>query len=177
MGKLKIPFVEKSTIYLLLLILSAVGCKSAKNESDRRNFVGDIIANEELDDATFNICGSEKEVFQYFNTGKGISIDREKKALDTKLFKLFKDNTFRDNGYVRIRFIVNCRGESGRFRVLTSDLQFNEIKMSASTTEPLLKACKDIKGWKPLIYDEKPRDYYQYLTFKIVDGKIKEILP
>ncbi len=160
-----------------MMILAMAQCRTQKSESEPRGSVGDIVFDPQTDDPNFSLCGSEEYLFQYFNSGKGIAIEGEKKGLEQQLFALFKNTKFKNDGYVRIRFIVNCKGESGRFRVLTSDLQFNENKMPSTVTEPLLKACKEIKGWKPLIYNEKARDYYQYLTFVIVDGQLKEILP
>jgi hypothetical protein len=159
------------------MMLALLQCRTQKSDSEQRGSVGDIVFDPNIDDPNFALCGTEEQLFQYFNSGKGIEIEGEKKGLDKQLFALFKNTKFKNDGYVRIRFIVNCKGESGRFRVLTSDLQFREMKMHSSTTEPLLKACKDIKGWKPLVYNDMARDYYQYLTFKLVDGKLKEILP
>lgn len=174
---LKIPYMKKSTWFLLILIVSIVGCKSIKNEVQRRDFVGDIIADEALDDADFDLCGTEREVFQYFNNGTGLSFEGEKPALDKNLKERLNKMQFRDEGYIRVRFIVNCQGQSGRFRILTSDLNFQASKMQSETVDSILAACKEIKGWKVLMYDEVPRDYYQYLSFKIVNGKIQEILP
>ncbi|MBK8111273.1 MAG: hypothetical protein IPK46_13515 [Saprospiraceae bacterium] len=78
---------------------------------------------------------------------------------------------------MRVRFIVNCKGETGRFRLLVSDLQFKEAALSKELTSQLMQITKGIKGWQIIYHEGKNRDYYQYLTFKIVNGDIKEILP
>jgi len=36
---------------------------------------------------------------------------------------------------------------------------------------------KSLKGWKVKQMESKKIDYYQYLTYKIENGKIVEVLP
>lgn len=76
-----------------------------------------------------------------------------------------------DSGFHSIRFIVNCEGHVGRLREQSMDSNYQEIQLA----ESLKKAIKN----KLLSFDQWPtgRDFYQYLTFKIEQGQIKEVLP
>ena len=83
----------------------------------------------------------------------------------------------RESGLIRIRFIVNCKGETGRFRVLAMNPDYQEKAFDESITSQLLTITKGLNGWKPKEFRGTVYDYYQYLIFKIQDGKIVKILP
>ena len=79
---------------------------------------------------------------------------------------------------IRIRFVVNCEGKTGRFRLMASDLKYQPKKFDKKITSQLMEISKNLTGWLPKKTDKgKLIDYYQYLIFKIKDGKIKRILP
>ncbi|HKK38289.1 MAG TPA: hypothetical protein VJ949_02605, partial [Cryomorphaceae bacterium] len=82
-----------------------------------------------------------------------------------------------ESGWVRIRFVVNCRGESGRFRMICSDEHYESREFDARITDQLMAITKSLDGWKPLPDSENPDEYYQYLVFKIENGDLIEILP
>jgi len=43
--------------------------------------------------------------------------------------------------------------------------------------EKLLRFTKSLEGWIPKEIKGFKADYYQYLTYKIEDGKVSEVLP
>ena len=81
------------------------------------------------------------------------------------------------NGLIRIRFIVNCEGKAGRFRVLQSDYSYKEKEFNKEIVSQLLSITKQINNWEVLYKQENAVDYYMYLIFKITDGQLTEILP
>jgi len=138
-------------------------------EKDYPRWVGDISFDPELDNVDFRICHGEENIMQYFNFVQGFQYKREKKAI----YEIFKNKieTFPDKsatGLIRIRFIVNCSGLTGRFRVLSCDENYKEKKFSDRVINQLLKVTKSLQGWQVLSLDGQPRDYYQYLIFKIL---------
>ena len=162
---------------LLILIFIYTGCSTSRNDGELAHYVGDISFDPSQDDPKFMLCDDQDNIFQYFNFGRGMQIKGEKKALDRYIKNKFKKTKATDNGYVRVRFVVNCKGETGRYRLLVSDLNFKEIILSKELTHQLLEITKGIKGWQIIYHEGKNRDYYQYLTYKIINGDIKEILP
>ncbi|MGL4629975.1 MAG: hypothetical protein ACRCVT_02120 [Leadbetterella sp.] len=79
---------------------------------------------------------------------------------------------------IRIRFIVNYKGQTDRFRLIAMDENYKEKVFASSITEQLVKITKSLKGWGLMKYDSTHTfDYYQYLIFKMENGQIKEILP
>lgn len=157
-------------------------CACAQTQEQQNNYplqVGDIYFDVKLDDSNFKVC-DEKQVFQYYNFGKGLNYKGEKVKINEHFKAGFKSNdAVNESGYLTIRFIVNCKGETGRFRVLGMDTDYKEKVFSESLTSQLLQLTKQLDGWIVGEFEGEgiPFDYYQYLTFKIENGKLIEIMP
>ena len=142
-------------------------------------FVGDIESDVLLDDSNFTTCLEDGPVMQYFNTGEGFRYKGERPALVNAIKELYKPtgNLLKQTGYIRIRFIINCRGEAGRFRVLTSDENFKATNFDTSITKQLVDIVSNLDGWQKMMKNESALDYYMYIIVKLENGIIKEILP
>lgn len=166
-------------IFLISIILMTQSCQQHSIPKDSKYFsmVGDIAPDPKLDDPNFTLC-NEKNTKQYHNLNEEMQYEGEKHALDHIFTSKFKaDPTIKDSGMIRIRFIVNCKGETGRFRLINSGYDYKEKQFNNAITDQLMTITKSLKGWKILSDKRGPKDYYQYLIFKITDGQIKEILP
>jgi len=130
-----------------------------------------------LDDTNFELC-NEKNAKQYHNLNEEMLYEGEKNALVNTFNTQFKSNdTISESGMIRIRFLINCKGETGRFRLVEAGYDYKEKQFDPYITDQLIKITKSLKGWKILSDKFGPKDYYQYLIFKIDAGKITEILP
>ena len=161
-------------IIILSLILSLFwNCQSQENISIKKEYprwIGDIKKNNS-DNPNFELCNGENNVKQYFNNSQGLEYYGGK----TKILKEFNNNFVpstkqNQNGIIRIRFIVNCKGEIGMFRIIEADNNYKEFKFDNKIT-------KTLNDWIPKEIRNKEIDYYQYLIFKITNGNINEILP
>jgi hypothetical protein len=164
-------------IVVLSLLLS---CKSEKSVSTEKypRWVGDIAFDPSLDDASFHLCREEYSVKQYFNMNEGVQFEGEKAAIDSYFHSMYKrPENSSQSGLIRIRFMVNCKGETGRFRLISSNNAYKPMKFSTEISDQLLELTKELKGWKPMEMNTIEVDYYQYLVFRIVEGEITEILP
>jgi len=168
-------------IIILSLTLSIFwSCQSQENISTKKEYprwIGDIKENNS-DNPNFELCNGENRVIQYFNNSQGFEYYGGK----TKILKIFKENYIpskkeNQNGIIRIRFIVNCKGEAGRFRILEADNNYRKFHFDSEITTQLLKTTKTLSDWIVKESHNKEVDYYQYLIFKIVNGNISEILP
>lgn len=170
----------KTLIRVLILILLCFSCKSEKRVTTKAAYlrhVGDAQQDSLVDHPNFKIC-YDNYVMQYFNFSDGPQYVGEKITL-LKIFKAqYKPKTDpTQNGSIRIRFIVNCEGHSGRFRILQADSDFKETKFNNTIVSQLLEITKGIKTWEIIYNEDEPMDYYMYLIFKIKDGHITDILP
>ncbi len=162
----------------LIFVMVLFNCKPETSTNTYLRWVGDIEHNEQIDNPSFTVCNGEDNVLQYFNLSQGPVYKDEKTTIVSMFISQFKpESNTNENGLIRIRFIVNCEGKAGRFRVLQSDYNYNEKVFDTSITDQLLNITKNIEDWAILYRNEVPVDYYMYLLFKIKDGQITEILP
>ncbi len=165
-------------ILFLFVLLSLVGCDKEKVEKIKYpRQIGDSSFNVEKDDSSFIPCNGDNKIVQYFNYGKGLEYDGEKKALINVFKEKYVPVDVNENGLIRIRFVVNCKGDTGRFRITQTNNNYKEFSFDEKITSQLLKITQDLKGWKVKEKGEEKIDYYQYLIFKIKKGKLIEILP
>lgn len=165
-------------IFPLLFLTIFHSCAQSVKEGDKYPpQVGDISFDKNIDDPNFKPC-DESRVFQYYNFGKGLQYKGEKPAID-QYFKNKARLSERagESGFLTIRFIVNCEGKTGRFRVMGMDAQYQEKQFEKSVVDALLFLTRQLDGWVVAHDDKNKFDYYQYLTFKLEDGKLIEIMP
>lgn len=172
----------KPLLKLATLITILSSCQATSNTTkEYPRMIGDISYDATIDTSQFTLCNDDKWAVQYyaFTTSTG-----EKPYLYEKyhLQKIFEDNynpetAQKESGLLRIRFIVNCEGESGRFRMIGMDENYKEKEFDTSITNQLLSITQHQLKWKPFKTSSIERDYYMYLIFKIEKGKIIEILP
>ncbi|MEQ9164885.1 MAG: hypothetical protein RLO12_01400 [Fulvivirga sp.] len=164
----------------LLALISVAFFFSCNNSEKQKNaplrHVGDILFDPKIDTTDFQPC-HEDLTFQYYNFSSAIQYDGEKAKVLREFDRQFQAVDEYENGYVTIRFIVNCDGKTGWYRIVTMDLDYNEKNLSKELTNQLLEITKSLDGWKPGDFDGKNYDYYQYLTFKITNGDIERIMP
>ena len=172
---------KKSYLAIILLFPILYCCQTEKKVSEKQEYlrwVGDIEQNDQIDELDFKVCNGDDKILQYFNLGEGPVYSGEK----SYILKTFQSNFKRiidkkENGYIRIRFIVNCEGKAGRFRVLQSGYDYQEKEFNQEIVSQLLNITKGIENWEVFYRNEVPVDYYMYLIFKIKDGQLTEILP
>ncbi len=167
---------KKMLFFVGLLLLAA--CQPTDTpQSKYPRWVGDISADPELDDADFTAC-NEKLAAQYFHLGQQLPYKGEKYAIEQAFAKQFVPNpAINQSGLIRIRFMVNCEGRAGRFRMIAMDTNYQEQQFDPYITDQLMEITKSLDGWEVGMRKDESVDYYQYLIFKIEDGQLKEIMP
>ena len=170
---------------LLFLLPLAFSCVSQRKEpaqevkSDSLGYpdhIGDLAFDKELDDPSFKVC-SEGFTRQYYSFGTDV-YEGEKPAIVDFFRQNYKGKAFENQtGYVTIRFIVNCQGRTGRFRVQEMDLNYQPKNFNRKLTDQLVGLTKELDGWKPAQEEGNSYDYYYYLSFQLVNGQIKAIMP
>jgi hypothetical protein len=165
----------KTLKFLLFIPLISFGQEKSETKSEYPNYVGDIEFNSEIDNKDFELCNS-KHIYQYFNIGDGLIYEGEKLAIEKEFTEKYKSEIIKnETGLIRINFVVNCKGKTDRFRLISMAENYKEKIFVKSITEQLMSITKNLKGWEGKKYKEI--DYYQYLIFKIENGQLKQILP
>lgn len=165
-------------IFLTALLLSTLlSCGQKLEDSAVYPLqVGDIPFDPKVDDPNFKLC-DEGQILQYYNFSKGFQYQGEKVMVNQHFEENFKAGQNPESGFLTIRFVVNCEGKTGRYRVQGMTSEYIEKKFDDKLVTQLLSLTKQLDGWGTGEYDGKKYDYYQYLTFKIENGRLIEIMP
>ena len=81
------------------------------------------------------------------------------------------------DGYIRIRFVINCEGKTGLFEMLESDFDYQPKKFHPGVAQQLFELTRLIDDWDPGVCGEKRCDSSMFITFKLKEGRIEELLP
>lgn len=153
-------------------------CQSEKVITVYPDHVGDIEFNKNIDGPDFKRCMDKDYGIQYYDyNSDGLQYKGEKIEIVQALEKLKLSASKNANGYVTIRFLVNCEGKTGLFRTQQMNENYTEENFDKDFIQKLLNFTKSLNGWTPKEVQGLKSDYYQYLTYKITDGKVSEILP
>ncbi|MFM7429088.1 MAG: hypothetical protein KA713_06600 [Chryseotalea sp. WA131a] len=158
-------------LFWLALVIT-VSCKKAENKY--LHSVGYIDPATSLGDKDFKTCSDM--IFEYYNSEPDAGYKHGKNILrdSVKTKYNYKGN---DSGYLTFRFVVNCKGLAGRYQIVENDLDFKPKQLNQDLVQHLFTITQELKDWKQLVWEKEPRDYYMYITYKLQDGKIIEILP
>lgn len=126
----------------------------------------------------FTICGPEDEIADYYNGdpdaeyryGKKALVKRLKASIDTQKLAAIE-------GMITYRFVINCEGMAGRFVCQAYDFDYQKMELDSLTRDHILNQLKSLEEWQPTVIRGEKRDAYAYLTFKIKDETIIDILP
>ena len=123
----------------------------------------------------FKVC-DENKIYQYYNP-KAATFSKGKNGLRKIITQHYQNSGYTDSGYLTIRFVINCEGEAGRYIIHENDLDLNPTKLDPQMVEHLFELTSQLKKWNPNIIKGEPKDSYMFITYRIENGKIVEILP
>lgn len=164
-----------SLIFICLLGPLAFGQEKLPPTANMPDQVGNIIFNPQTDQYNFKLCDKD-DIYQYY--GLGTSYKGEIKQLKTELFSCIKYQPQFNNatGSITIRFIVNCQGQTGWFRIYQLGDDYQKVDFSPRFVNGILDAVKGLKGWIPgKSQTGVAVDTYFFLYFKIVKGRVQDI--
>jgi hypothetical protein len=164
-------------LIFVLIFFSNIGLFSQTPECDYPYNVGDIAFDSTRDNPAFEVI-DEKQVLPY-NSKCGMMIEGERYRVVEYFSTNFKPKPIEgEAGYIVIRFLVNHKGETDRYRMYEMDENSQLRVFDKSISDKIFGLTKKLSGWKPVIdKNGRRRDYYQYLVFKMKDGLIEYILP
>jgi hypothetical protein len=143
--------------------------------------VGDIAYDSATDRASFHPCGTY-DAPQYYQvqTSYAGGMPALRRHL---LAQPVPRSQATDSGYLTIRFLINCHGQTDRFRVSQVNSAYQPTQFSATLVAELLRRTRALVDWQPGHYSGpgalhgQVLDSYYHLVFKIAHGRIVDILP
>lgn len=174
----------KHILFIAVMMIVLEACSNSGRPSLPTTYprmIGDIAYDESIDSADVALCNDEDIAVQYYfyTNLKGKYPYLNDKHEVISIFRKHYDasQATKESGLIRIRFLVNCHGAAGRYRVIGMDEDYKSKEFDLSITNQLLSITKEKLKWAPFVSEGNEVDYYMYLIFKIEQGKIKEILP
>ncbi len=100
-----------------------------------------------------------------------------KKIID-KQYKM-PAGTNKENGLIKVLFVINCEGKTGLFETLELDMNYKIKKFDKRITQQVLAISQSLDKWLPSKdpNSDMTLDAYKFLTYKIRNGQITEIFP
>ena len=150
-----------------------------KRSKHNRKRIGYIDPNQTLDDhSDFKLCNSESRINEYYSCKKRGELKGGKgswwRVLKNKLIPQKLKN---ESGFLTYRFVINCMGETGRFVVEGADLDYNRKEFNKETVHHLYDIISKEREWQHCHGNYFELDSHAFLTFKLKDGEIIELLP
>jgi hypothetical protein len=123
----------------------------------------------------FKLCPGKKRPYYYPTLEYKGSFHEIKRHFFSNYKTIDASN---NNGIVKIRFYINCKGETGDFFIDTYSLNYKRISITNKISNQLLYLTKDLKDWIPARNDEGEKiNSHKFFAFKIIEGKLIDILP
>jgi len=160
----------------ILLMVWLVACDGHKNETGFQypDQFGEIGFDEELDDAAFELCDTSTMV----HSRVSLNYEGGRKRIEEicKQQVNVAENAYAYNGYILVRFLVNCNGESDRFRIETLDEGFEQKACPDALVSLVENAVRSLNEWLVIKPENVGKDHSKYLNFKMIDGQVNAII-
>ncbi|TYA52430.1 hypothetical protein [Formosa maritima] len=181
MRKKIIKFILYLTVFLTVILFGMYGYAyyvmnykfmPSKNTYTKR--VAYIDPDESLLSEGFETCNDY--IFDYYNPERA-TYSKGKNGLRNFILTNYKNNNYNDSGYLNIRFVINCKGQAGRYVIYENDLDLEPTSFNKDLVNQLFHLTTQLKDWNPNFTRNEFRDSYMYLSYRIEHGNITEIIP
>lgn len=163
-------------LLILIIRLKAFSQNTVPQHPNVKEKIGWIPFDKNLDNANFKVC-DELNIEEYYQVnpsyGEGMpSIRKYISAHQQSLEALCEKD-----GYVIVRFVINCQGQTDRYRTKFMSLDYtDENTVNAELQKKIIQLTRDMGNWNPGKYDGKTYDCYQHLKFLFKNSQLVDIL-
>jgi hypothetical protein len=99
----------------------------------------------------------------------------QREAISREIFEA-ETNVYPFDGYVIVRFLVNCDAEVGRLRIESLDDGFMEQEAPEGLMSLIKKSVKALDQWIITNPANVGKDHSKYMNFKIKNGQVDAII-
>lgn len=152
------------------------GCQSNTSieTSEYPDQFGEIPFDPALDDTSFKLCDTTALV----HSRVSLSYVGGRKRIEEISKGMFEkhDDQYAYDGYVLVRFLVNCNGEVGRLRFEPLNDGFVKQECPEGLISLIRESVEALNEWTITIPSNQGKDHSKYLNFKILKGQIDAII-
>ena len=165
--------------HVVFLLFYSSCCLSQNNTVPQhlnvKKKVGAIEFDQKIDNPDFLVC-DEYNIEEYYQ------VNPKYKEGIRSIQDFFADHLDKLNervesdGYITIRFVINCEGRTDRFRAFFVNVNYETDTGNELLKKELIRLVSAMEPWTPGEYDGKRYDAYQLIKFRLVDKQIVDIL-
>lgn len=138
--------------------------------------IGWIPFDKSIDNPNFKVC-DELNIEEYYQVnpsyGEGIPSIRKYVSTHQKLLESLCEK----DGYVIVRFVINCQGQTDRYRSKFMTLNYtNENAVNSELQKKIIQLIRNMGDWTPGKYDGKTYDCYQHLKILFKNSQLVDVL-
>jgi len=123
----------------------------------------------------FELCGLGITKPYYYT---GLSYKGGVYEIETQVSQAFEKVKTNSTGIAKIRFKINCKGNIGDLEYEEYDLNYMKTNLNDSIEILLTQSITNLTDWIPgKNSDNQNINSHSFLSFRIIEGEITEILP
>ncbi|WP_051285235.1 hypothetical protein [Aequorivita capsosiphonis] len=146
------------------------------DEEKYPNYVGYINQETAALNDVYSLCNAEA-IYHVHHGASEKGYAGNKKQFRDSILANYKNENYTDSGYLNFRFLVTCEGNPGWFETIQVDIDYNSTHFSKDLVMQLQTLTAQPENWNVISIEDNPVDYYMYVSYKLKDGEITEILP
>ena len=163
-------------LLLLVITLKTFSQNTVPQHLNVKEKIGWIPFDKSLDNSNFKVC-DELNIEEYYQVnpsyGEGMQSIRKYIFAHQQLLESLCEK----DGYVIVRFVINCQGQTDRYRTKFMSLNYtDENTVNAELQKKIIQLTRDMGSWTPGKYDGKTYDCYQHLKFLFKNGQLVDVL-
>ncbi|MBX2814618.1 MAG: hypothetical protein KTR24_01415 [Saprospiraceae bacterium] len=127
-----------------------------------------------LDDPNFQICDSTK-----ISSGRNrLQYAAGRNTLRSDIVSRFSPQSAYEsfNGYIVIRFLANCKGQTGRYRAASLHLDFSPAQAPSNLEQHAKEVVMGLNNWSRATETNANAEYSKFINLKIKNGKIDHVV-
>jgi hypothetical protein len=181
---LKKSSIVLGSILLIGIVLLGYGYYQFKgkyniNKEKYPNHIGYIDTKNTLYTSNFELC-DEGGLIGYYSSSAPDIFKNSKYRFRDYIQQNYFNKGYTDNGYLNLRFHVNCHGNVGNVEVNQLNENYEKTQMNTDLVEQLIALTIQENNWQVRYHPDdstKTFNQYMYLLYKIENGNVTEIIP
>lgn len=166
----------RSLLLHLLMSLTTFSQNTVPQHLNVKEKIGWIGFDKSLDDPNFIVC-DELNIEEYYQVdpsyGEGMPAIRKYIWANKPLL----DPLCEEDGYVIIRFVINCHGRTDRYRTKFMSLNYSdESTLNTQLQNKIIQLIRNMGNWTPGKYENRTYDCYQHLKFLFKNSQLVDVL-
>ena len=164
--------------YLILTIFILFRCNNSQKPKEKyKQDIGYINPQTSRYAENFKLCSDGRFFGGYYSSHAPKVYKNNKISFRKHIQNNYKNKNYNDNGFLNLRFHINCEGNVGNVEVNELDENLKLSNLNKELVQQLIDLSIDKNNWNAFEYKGEKFDTYMYLIFKIEHGNITEILP